>query len=112
MLLINRITDNAIQRIFLTGLEGERIQMTLRYMPTQEAWYADFLRGDFDLKGVRIVNSINLLRQYKNIIDFGILCDTTNGLDPIRPDDFLTQNAKLNLLDASEVQAIEEAFFK
>lgn len=112
MLLINRITEDAIQRIFLTGLGGERIQMILRFMPSQEAWYADFQRGTFDAKGIRVVNSINLLRQFKNIIGFGIACDTINGLDPIRPDDFLSGNAKLFLMSAEEVRVIEEAIFK
>lgn len=59
-----------------------------------------------------MVNSINLLRQFKNIIGFGIACDTINGLDPIRPDAFLSGDAQLYLMDAEEVRLIEEAYFK
>lgn len=112
MKLINRITEDPIQRMFLTGNGGQRIEMTLRYMPTQRAWIADFLQGSFELKGVRVVNSINLLRSFKNVIDFGIQCDTTNNLDPYFVDDFLTGRAQLYLLTADEVQDIEKAFFK
>lgn len=112
MRLINRITENAIQKIFLTGNGGERIEMTLRYMASQEAWIADFKQGSFVANGIRVTNAINFMRQFRNKIDFGISCDTLSGLDPYYPDDFIAGRAQLYLLSAADVLAIEEAFYK
>lgn len=111
MKYLNKITDAAQQRFFLSGNEGAKIEMVLRYMPTQEAWFVDFTYEDVEIKGVRVVNSLNLLRNYRNLIDFGIQCDTVSGLDPYFPSDFADQSANLYLLTEDEVNNIEVEFY-
>lgn len=102
MRYINRITDTAQQRIALTGNAGQRIIMDLRYMPTQQMWMADFTYNDFVAKGVKITQSPNILRCFKNIIPFGIICTTNHGLDPYRIDDFSIGSSQLFLQDREE----------
>jgi hypothetical protein len=65
----------------------------------------------FELNGVRVVNSPNILRKYRNNINFGINCVTSNGLDPYFIDDFETQAAFLYLMDSEDVAETEEFYF-
>ena len=112
MKYIDKISDSAIQTLFLTGNAGQRITLTLRFLPSQETWMMDVSDNNgFEVNGVRVVNSPNILRKYRNNIDFGINCVTANGLDPYFIDDFANQSAFLYLMDAEDVQETEEFYF-
>ena len=52
-----------------------------------------------------------MLRQYRNIIPFGIACLTASGLDPYTVDDFQNQASNLYLLTAEDVAGIEAELF-
>ena len=108
MRFLNRITNDAHQRYFLTGNDDETITMTLRYLPSQESWFMDIAYNDFTVFGLRVVKSINLLRQWRNILPFGISCYSKDILDPVFIDDFQSERCALHLLDAEEVQILED----
>lgn len=112
MRYLNKINSDARQRFTLTGNGGESIIMTLRYMPTQEAWFADFEHEGRSIKGVKVVSSVNILRKYRNLISYGIQCETVSGRDPSFIDDFLTQEASLYLLSADEVETFERLVYE
>jgi len=112
MNLINKLNSDAFQKIVLTGNAGQRIIMNLRFIPTQDLWMADFELDDFILKGILIVTSPNILRNYSNIIPFGILVTTTDGQDPRSVNDFESESALMYLLSSDEVQNIEGALFE
>lgn len=112
MRIINKLNSDARQRAFLTGNQGQRIIMDLRYLPTQQLWMMDLQLDDFILKGIVVVNSLNMLRGYHNIIPFGISCNTPDNLDPYRITDFDTGYAVLTLLNADEVMQLEEIAFE
>ncbi len=111
MKLLNKINDNAHQKFFLTGNPGQRIILVLRYLASQQMWMADIEWGEFVLNGILVTASPNMLRNYKNLIPFGLACTVVDGLDPYYIDDFDKGRASLFLLSAAEVQAIEEAMF-
>ncbi len=112
MKYLNKIQSIAYQRFFLTGNPGQRIIMTLRFLPSQEMWMMDIAYDDFKTNGIAIVNSPNLLRGYKNIIPFGISCNSNDGIDPHFIDDFATQRVNLYLLTAADVEEIEAGLFE
>ena len=111
MLYINKITADPSQSLILTGIRGLQINMTLRFMPRIAAWQMGIAYGDFSAQGIAVVTSLNMLRQFKNNIPFGIACVRTDGLDPNAVDDFAAQTANLYLLDADDVQVIEDEWF-
>lgn len=111
MQLIDRLTDAAIQQSILTGNPGQRITLTVRFCASQQLWFADIVWNDFSVYGIGLVNGVNILRNYRNLIPFGMWCDTTDGQDPYTLDAFSTGYAKLYLLSADEVTAIEERLF-
>lgn len=111
MLYINKITNDASQQLILTGIPTIQIIMTLRFMPRIKRWDMGITYGDFSAQGIAVVNSLNLLRQFKNNIPFGITCISASGLDPYTVNDFSNQAANLYLLDSADVAQVEEDWF-
>lgn len=111
MLYINKITADPQQQINLTGVPGLSIAMTLRFMPRIQKWIAGFVAGTESIQGIAVTTSPNILRQFRNTIPFGIACLTASGLDPFALNDFFDQNSNLYLLDAADVETIEQGYF-
>lgn len=111
MLYINKLTTDPQQQILLTGINGLSISMTLRFMPRTQRWIMGLDTGSFSLEGVAVVTAPNILRQWRNQIDFGIACITGSGLDPFTVSDFATQASNLYLLDADDILEVEGTFF-
>lgn len=112
MLLIDTLTADPIQQFVLTGIPGISVQCQLRFLPRIEAWILDVTYGNFTAEGILVVDSPNLLRQWSNIIPFGLACTRQDKLDPYLIDDFQNSTASLYLLDASDVLAVEAALFE
>lgn len=111
MLLIPNISSDASQSFTLTGIPGVTISMTLRYMPRAQLWVAGFDDGVTSIQGVNVVTALNLLRQWKNNISYGMACVRYDGLDPYLITDFTQGVASLYLLDSTEVAQIEQDYF-
>lgn len=111
MLQINNLTNNAFQQFTLTGIPGVQINILLKFFPRVQRWFMDVTYGTFQANGIAVVCSPNLLRQWKNIIPFGIACTNINDLDPYTVTDFSGGESLLFLLDSSDVAAIEAALF-
>lgn len=111
MLLLNGITDDAQQAITLTGVPGINIAFTLRYMPRTQNWIMGVDDGTTSIQGIAVMNSLNMLRQWKNNISYGIACIRNDGLDPYQLTDFSSGLANLYLLDGADVAAIEAGWF-
>lgn len=111
MRYINKLSNASYQKTFLTGNQGQRITLTVRYMPSQRLWLMDVLYDSFSAYGLVLVNGVNLLRNYKNLIPFGLACGTPDLLDPYNIGDFASGYARLYLLTNDEKNQIELDFF-
>lgn len=111
MQLIDRLTDDAIQQYNLLGDAGQQISFTLRFMPSQDRWLFDISYLDFVLNGVALTVALNALREFKNIINFGLAVSSTDGYEPQFLEDFLNGRIKIYLLNQIEVNSIEALFF-
>lgn len=111
MLYINKLTNDPLQTLRLTGLPGIIINMNLRFLPRMNQWQMDVAYNSFTANGMIVPTSPNLMRQWKNTIPFGIACMTASGLDPYTVNDFANQSANLYLLNAADVQVLEDEFF-
>ena len=75
----------------------------------QYAWFIEELSyGDFIVQGMRISNNLNILRQFKNQIPFGLACVSVNEREPMLQEDFNSGNSKLYILTSEEVEAYED----
>jgi hypothetical protein len=111
MLYINKITNDASQQLILTGIPGIQITTTLQFMPRIQQWILGVYDGTNSIQGISVVNSLNMLRQWKNVLIYGISCVSTDGLDPYQISDFANQRCSLFLLNSTDVAEIESGWF-
>lgn len=108
MQLIGGISSDANQKQKVTLPSGKTFSMTLVFRPMQLGWFIDISYESFTLNGLRVCTSPNMLRQYKNLIPFGMACFVDDNLEPMLQQDFSSDRAKLYLLSLSEVQDFED----
>lgn len=97
MYQITNITDDPKQKLNVVLPDGVSIaQLSLRYLANLRSWYMDVLYEDISIKNRRICSSPNLLRQWNNVLPFGLACYTTDDSDPFFIDDF--ENGRCGLL--------------
>lgn len=110
---VDNISNESIQSTKIVLADGSIVTLTLRFNPALERWVFDISRDDFSLQGLNMCLHPNLLRPWRNVIPFGLSCTSNDGIDPTLQDDFLPDSdgnsrAVLYVLDASEVQQVEE----
>jgi hypothetical protein len=112
---ITGISDNPAQVINLTADDGTTVTLTLEYRPQQSGWSVDVLWNGTtpatELNGLRVTVFPNLVRQWKNLLTFGLACITQDGREPLSVDAFLSGYATLLLLNAADVASIESQIF-
>ena len=114
MIQIINLTDAADQINNIQMPDGSTGILEIIYLPTIQRWIYNFTHPSFPngmIQGQGLCAYPNLLRQFKNIIDFGLACQTTTGTDPVNSFDFLDGNASLYILDAQDVISAEQTFF-
>ena len=111
MKLINSFSDAADQLITVVLDDGSIAQMEFIYRAGIQRWFFNLNHPLITLNGYGITQGPNLLRQWRNIIPFGILVRAIDFIDPIQVNDFQSGRVLLYILDATEVQTIEQLVF-
>lgn len=106
---ITAFTDDAIQQITLVLPDGSTVPMTLNYIPAQQGWFYSITYGSagWGVSNRRIVNSPNMLREFRNIIPFGFCCTTIDGYEIINQSDFVSGRVNFYLLDPTDLMQTE-----
>lgn len=93
-----------LQKQNLILQDGSSFVLTIQFVPMQFGWFiVNLTYKDFQLNGVRITNSPNMLHQFRNQIPFGLACYSVANREPSQQNDFLSGNSKLYVLSESEV---------
>lgn len=109
MYQIQNITTDPLQQQTVILPDGTQMVITLNFVPMQQGWFITLLTyGSFIIQGVRVVNSPNMLYQYRNVIPFGLACFSTDEREPSLQEDFSSQASILYILTAAEVQVYTE----
>lgn len=111
MLLIDKLTDTPIQTFIVPLETREQVQFKMYFSPTQLSWYFDFTYNDSEYNGHKLVLGRNILRNYKNIIPFGLAVQAEKGIEPYKIDDFSSGRVKLYILEETDVLEIERNVF-
>ena len=111
MQLINELTSNPIQTMKLVLDTKETVQFNLRFMPTQQSWYFDFIYNDIECYGLKVALYPNVLRHFKNMIPFGIMFTSNDHVEPFKLDDFSTNRIQMFVLNENEIKEIEVMAF-
>ena len=107
MQLITAITNDAIQTLGITLDDGSTVNMQLNYIPAQQGWFYSLTYGSFEANFMRVVNSPNMIRKYRNIIPFGLACTTIDGYEIINQSDFISGRASIYALNQQDVIEVE-----
>lgn len=94
-------------------IQGTRtnVDLTFRFMPTQMSWYFDFEVDNVSYTGHKLVLGENILRNYKNIIPFGLRVVAEADIEPYAIDDLASGRVSIYILDKDEVKLIEEGLY-
>ena len=111
MFLVTSVTDDARQKFSVPLETGETVTFRLYYYPTQYSWYFDFEYKNHISNGNKVVLSPNTLRQYQNIMPFGVAFIADGNVEPFMINDFSTGRVNMYILNQEEVQTIEEEIY-
>ena len=105
MYTIQQITNAPRQQQTIVLPTGGSFFLDLAFVPMQYGWFIKEISygASFTVHGIRIVNSPNLLHQYRNEIPFGLACFSTANREPALQQDFQSQASVLYLLSQAEV---------
>lgn len=109
MFYIQQITNYPLQTKMLNLPDGSLITITLEFVPLQKSWFIrQLVYGSTTINSIKIVNNPNILRQFKNILPFGIACTSTSNRDPMFSEDFQSGDCSLYLISRDEITQFEE----
>lgn len=104
--------NDAYNQTFRISIEGyDAAEVTLEFKPLQQSWFMSLNWGTFSINQERIAASPNLLRQFKNIIPFGILISGPDAIDPFAVDAWLT-GWNFYILDATDLEDVEALYVR
>lgn len=109
--LINNLTNFADQLSILQLVDGTTANLELIYQGATERWIMNVTYGDLKYNAVGVCCYPNLLRQWKNILPFGIACVSNNQTDPFDINDFSSSRCQLYILTADDIKTIESTIF-
>lgn len=118
MNIVDGITAQPAQVTQLTLADGSVATIRLVFRPQQNGWFYDAswpgsnaFPVPFQCDGRRLVTSANLLRQFMDVIPFGLACFTVGGGDPMTLACFADGSATLVLLNATDIATAEAEVF-
>lgn len=104
MYQVQNITSDPYQKQTLSLPDGSSVGLTIRFIPMQYGWFIQELSyKTFTLQGFRIINSPNMLHQFRNQLPFGLGCFTVADREPSLAEDFSSLQTVLYILSAAEV---------
>lgn len=111
MKIIQGIGSQAKQQFTIPLSDGTRVSAYLEYRPQQTGWFLNLTWETWTLNGLRVTASPNLLRQWQNVIPFGIAVLTSGNVEPLNNTDFSTATAVMVLLDSTDIALVNQTAF-
>lgn len=107
MRILDKLTNAPSQRYTVITDAGDQVFLTLRYMPTQQSWIVGIAWSEFEVNGLTMVASPNLLRGYMNVLPFGLMVVTDGAIEPSYLDDFTSGRVKVYIMSTDDVEFTE-----
>ncbi len=111
MTRIDNITAQASQRTQPVLSDGSVLTIDLLYNGATQRWTMSIQHALLETASLNVSAFPNILREWRNLIFFGVACITTTGQDPTDISDFVNGIAGLYVLDQDDVTAAEEELF-
>lgn len=111
MQIIENITTAVKQKMTLVLDNNEKADFWLHFNARMEAWFFSFTYKDITIKDLKVCLHPNILRQFRNIIPFGITFISKNLVEPFQQSSFAKGTCEMWLLSQEDVQAIEDEIY-
>lgn len=108
---ITALTAIPKQSVKMQVENGGIVEISFTYRENQRAWFFDIEYNDFVCKTTQLTNCPNIIRQFQNILPFGIGCYVNDGGEPWFLNDFETERVKVFLLNEEEVNYIGQQIY-
>ncbi len=108
---VDNLTSDANQLTKFVLGDGSTVIINLVYAAANQRWNISVSRDTFIVTNIGVCIHPNFMREWRNILPFGIGCTTIDGGDPVFVDDFSTGRATLHVLDAADVALVERTLF-
>ena len=108
---LNSLGSEPKQQVTALLDDNSRLPLYFEYRPNQLGWFFGFEYNGVTYQNIRLTTSYNILRGYRNWLNFGIRCDTVDGLEPMDLNDFATGYATIYILSKEEVNTIESNYY-
>ena len=109
MYKISNITEYPLQKKTLSLPDGNQVEITLYFIDLQKCWVIkELVYNEIIIRNMTIVNNPNILREFKNILPFGLLVSCAEGRDPQFINDFSESACEMFILSKEEVESYEE----
>ncbi len=111
MNLLNEITDDPKQSMTVVTPDGDEFDFYLEFRESQGLWFCNIAFKDTVINGLGLVCGQNILRQWKNILPFGLAVGSTDVGDPYYIDDSVNGRIEVFVLTSDEVLWVEETIY-
>lgn len=115
MNIINGITSQPVQVMALTLADGSRATLTLYFRPQMNGWYYDIewpgspaFLTTFKSTNRALVVGANLLRQFRDLIPFGLAVFSVDNTDPMTQACLADGSVNVVLLNQADVLQVED----
>lgn len=108
---ITGLTSIPKQSIKMQVDGGDIVELAFYYKENQQGWFFDITYGDFICKTTKLTNCPNIIRQFQEVLPFGLGCSVNDGLEPYFLDDFETGRVEVFLLDSADVQYVGKTIY-
>jgi hypothetical protein len=106
MTIVTGITSQPKQSLFLVLEDGSQVSCYVEYRSQQIGWFANLSWQTWELKGLRLTASPNLLQPWSALLPFGLGILTRENAEPLNLSDFADGTAVAYLLNAADVAEV------
>jgi hypothetical protein len=111
MKILTGFTSQPTQDMTFVLDDGSQVALSIVYRTQQLGWFATITRQDWQVNGLRLTASPNLLQKWENLVPFGLAILTRGNVEPLNVSDFSDGTATVYLLNAEDVAAVNAAAF-
>ena len=110
MIQINDINSNHKQRFNLALDTGKTLVLDLQYKDSQQSWFFSLTYGTFQLNNQKLVCTMSLLNQFKNVLDIDMGVWSNDLIDPVFIDDFTNGRCGIVVLSIAEAEYLTSGY--
>ena len=111
---INVLDNGADQIVNVILGDGSTAAIEFVFLPRIQRWAFNVQHPALPtgkLNGLILCCHPNIIRQWRNILPFGLAVASVDGIDPFNIDDFSASRVSVYTLSAEEVLEVENQFF-